>query len=390
MSKKNQKKRMRHAIHQRREDQIFKKVKTAGHFSYLSKHAVKRLRQRTQMTTVALTHLLDNGGMLNIGRIPGLNRQSLLFYSPKDEQCFVALRNDNIGKIITVWLLEYHKQLAWAVTEEQCKQAKQLYLDYQNQHDFLDHEPFLAKTPSQDLQSTVAPPAVTTSNANKAKPKRVLKYRLNHNSELVSLHSPVSKTHKSYIISALYISKQLQPSRRKLMRVSVDVNKYNDYNCHLILQDSALIGNIDAIIAQKRLQQGSIYALMISDKKNRHSEVIGLRNDYEALLYVKNYLKNYEQMLALLAKYHGHQRLLTWKPGKKQVTQQAISIDDCQNNGCQGGDCQNNGYQGDNHQGLPKWLLNLIFVMILVALIYQLLRRFGKFLPIKLFQNRHR
>lgn len=375
MSKKKHKKRMQQAMHQRREGQLVKKVKTAGHFSYLSKHAVKRLRQRTQMTAVELTHLLDNGGVLDIGKSPGLNRQSLLFYSPKDERCFVALRNDNIGKIITVWLLEYHKQLAWAVTEEQCEQAKQLYLNYQNQHEFLDKEtvlPKVSKLPKEPKIENESSPTIHSGFIERPKPKKVLKYRFD-NSELVSLQPQQAvATRMTFYISALYIDKQLQEKRKRLLKITTDIGEYHNDNCHLMLQNPELIGDIDAVIAQKRLQQGSIYALVIQDKKYECHKVIDLRDSYEAWLYVKAYQQKYQQMLDLLAKYHSNQPLLTWQSAiDKDANMNKAKITVV-----------------GMYQRLPKWLPNLIFAMILITLIYQMVKRLKPWSLLKSLQNR--
>ena len=100
-------------------------------FSYLSAHADLRLQQRTRMTRAEIAHLLDQGICVKLGHQAGFYRQHLLFYSPKDAGCFVAIQDTRMGKIITILPLEYHKNLAWQVSELDCQQAKYYYDTYQ-------------------------------------------------------------------------------------------------------------------------------------------------------------------------------------------------------------------------------------------------------------------
>lgn len=97
-----------------------------------SSHAALRLRERTSMSPWVLAGMLDSGAVLNLGSKPGINKNHYLFYSKKDDDCFVAVVDNLVGTIVTVWLLEYQKNLGWAVSQQQKDQAKNLALEYDN------------------------------------------------------------------------------------------------------------------------------------------------------------------------------------------------------------------------------------------------------------------
>lgn len=95
-------------------------------FAYTSSHAAKR----TSMNILELMSLLDNGAYVNIGKYAGSYRRHLLFFSPKDKFCYVAIQDERNGKIITVLPPAYHRNLAWRINPEQCQLAKKRYESY--------------------------------------------------------------------------------------------------------------------------------------------------------------------------------------------------------------------------------------------------------------------
>lgn len=92
-------------------------------FCYLSRHAFERLSERTQLTPDLLMALLDQGAVVNIGRETATDREHLLFYSLDDRCCFVAIQDRLRGEVVTVLPLDYHKNLAWPVTDAQQAEA---------------------------------------------------------------------------------------------------------------------------------------------------------------------------------------------------------------------------------------------------------------------------
>jgi hypothetical protein len=95
-------------------------------FTHLSRHARKRVKQRTQLTNLQLSAALDQNLVVNTGCKPGLHREHLLFYSTQDECCFVAIRDKLTGKVVTVLPLDFHDNLAWPISDMQVQKAKAL------------------------------------------------------------------------------------------------------------------------------------------------------------------------------------------------------------------------------------------------------------------------
>lgn len=96
-------------------------------FTFFSKHAFMRIAQRTLLSYEEITLILDKGFYINTGTEPGFNLDHLVFYSHKDEKCFVAIRDHYSGKVVTVLPLEYHKNLAWPISDSDIAKAQEIY-----------------------------------------------------------------------------------------------------------------------------------------------------------------------------------------------------------------------------------------------------------------------
>lgn len=72
--------------------------------------------------------MLDNKLYALSGTIPGFYREHLVVYSHFEECCFVAIRDNLTGSVVTLLPLEFHKKLAWEIPESECALAKELYL----------------------------------------------------------------------------------------------------------------------------------------------------------------------------------------------------------------------------------------------------------------------
>ncbi|MBK1620747.1 hypothetical protein U5801_15815 [Lamprobacter modestohalophilus] len=103
-------------------------------FTHFSKHAFDRIAQRTQLRCEDIAHILDRKLALNTGRKPGLNRNHLLFYSIPDDDFFVAIQDELTGTIVTVLPLDYHANLAWNISSEDCASAKALCMNAAAEH----------------------------------------------------------------------------------------------------------------------------------------------------------------------------------------------------------------------------------------------------------------
>jgi len=94
--------------------------------TYFSFHAFKRVNNRLSMTHQELKTLLDNDLTINIGKENNSNREHKLFYSVKDEMCFVAIQDTKTGTVITILPIDYHENISWSVSIDAQNLAKNL------------------------------------------------------------------------------------------------------------------------------------------------------------------------------------------------------------------------------------------------------------------------
>lgn len=96
-------------------------------FTHFSNHAYKRIKQRSQLSFNEIKVILDGKFYVNRGTEPGFNRDHIVFYSHKDECCFVAIRDNLTGEVVTILPLTYHKNLAWKISDEDISRAIKIY-----------------------------------------------------------------------------------------------------------------------------------------------------------------------------------------------------------------------------------------------------------------------
>ncbi len=89
-----------------------------------------RIDQRTQLNYFDIAKLLDTGLAVDVGNVVVFNKQHWLFYSEKDDCCFVAIQDSVTGTIITVLPIDYHEVLAWKIKEELFEQAVKKVKEY--------------------------------------------------------------------------------------------------------------------------------------------------------------------------------------------------------------------------------------------------------------------
>lgn len=93
-------------------------------------HAFERIDSRMTMTQNELAYLLDADLAINIGKEPKSNRVHQLFFSEKDAMCFVAIQDVKTGLVVTVLPIDYHENIAWAVSMGAQNFAKQKILNH--------------------------------------------------------------------------------------------------------------------------------------------------------------------------------------------------------------------------------------------------------------------
>jgi hypothetical protein len=97
-------------------------------FANFSRHAFKRVAQRTSLSCDEIAKILDRGLVVNTGQRPGFNRVHLVFYSHLDNDYFVAIQDVVTGTVITILPLDYHETLAWGISAADCERAKEIVL----------------------------------------------------------------------------------------------------------------------------------------------------------------------------------------------------------------------------------------------------------------------
>lgn len=272
-------------------DIIFKDLnsKDRPFFSYPSTHAALRIRQRTSMLPHELMHFLDLNICIDITQeygTYGTHKKHLLFYSPKDYFYYVAIQDGLSGKVITVLHLGFHKTLAWPVTDEQCKAARQVYFDYISQ---LKQEMSTVKSESNINQNLNYQQA-----KNKVENDRKFKEITNF-----------KRTYK-VLVNALYICEEGQAKRRTLFKLSVDyyINDFEKSIKQLLCNNIEITKRIDHHIRRKRLFHETIYRLVFENKKDRNeSYIFDFRPWWEAQEHAAHYAKQRKIMNQWLSSY---------------------------------------------------------------------------------------
>lgn len=89
-------------------------------------HALDRIDDRLSTELHDVAAILDHDLAVLLGADSG--RLHRLFFSPADEQCFVAVQDQGNGDVVTVLPLDYHSSLGWEISIEAQQQAEVLLL----------------------------------------------------------------------------------------------------------------------------------------------------------------------------------------------------------------------------------------------------------------------
>lgn len=124
-------------------------------------HALNRVTGRLLLGHSELANIIDNQLTLDVGQEVNSNRVHKLFYSHRDNMCFVAVQDVKTGTIVTVLPIDYHNKIAWIVSTESQKQAKCLFLKventpavYESKGDDSEH-PDIADTATTETQPSI-------------------------------------------------------------------------------------------------------------------------------------------------------------------------------------------------------------------------------------------
>lgn len=89
-------------------------------------HAWSRVRDRLSLSAADVSRLLDYDLVVDVGTEPGTNRVHRVFYSVLDYVCFVAVQDKSNGDVITVLPLDFHENIAWAISVAAQDEARML------------------------------------------------------------------------------------------------------------------------------------------------------------------------------------------------------------------------------------------------------------------------
>ncbi|PCI29401.1 hypothetical protein COB55_02215 [Candidatus Wolfebacteria bacterium] len=89
-----------------------------------TKHALRRVSERLSLSEEDIGIILDSNRVHPVGRDRGSSRVHKLFYSTLDDLCFVAIQDEETGKVITVLPIDYHNR--WRISLEVQQQARDL------------------------------------------------------------------------------------------------------------------------------------------------------------------------------------------------------------------------------------------------------------------------
>jgi len=95
-------------------------------FEYFSDHAKQRLKERTLLSTAALSKILEKKRYVVVGKESALNREHCLFYDIDKKEHFVVIRDVVFGTLITVLPINFYANLVKSISEQQLTEAKNL------------------------------------------------------------------------------------------------------------------------------------------------------------------------------------------------------------------------------------------------------------------------
>ena len=88
-----------------------------------TRHAWARVLDRLSLSPAEVAALLDYDLAIPVGSRGGSVHR--LFFSPPDNQCFVAVQDGENGAVLTVLPLDYHESCAWPVSAAAQAEAKE-------------------------------------------------------------------------------------------------------------------------------------------------------------------------------------------------------------------------------------------------------------------------
>lgn len=200
-------------------------------FTHFSRHAFERIAKRTKLTCEEIARILDRKLTINTGRKPGFNRDHLLFYSSPDDDFFVAIQDSLTGTVVTVLPLDYHTNLAWSISAEDCGRAKDICHNKAHAED---------AQPQQKSQVTITP-SNNKAHADDAQPQ--------HSSNAVL-----------FVISGHFLDSAGNQKTKVIQKINTE--PYGS-DVMLFLSDQSFFSRLDVFAAETGIDAKAMFGITI-------------------------------------------------------------------------------------------------------------------------------
>ena len=193
-------------------------------FTYFSNHALQRIKQRTLLEPNEIADIIDFGLAIDTGKEIIFEKTHWLIYSIKDECYFFIIQDKFTGLVITLLPTQYHDNLAWSVDNESFAQAK-----------------------SNIEQNDIA--------------EKQLEFSKKFNLE----------TTKNIKVKIRYLDLNNEAKTKTLFNLPAIEYNYDSYNVPI---DNSFKNNINQHIKRTGIKESSIFAVLLSYKKNEPPRIL--------------------------------------------------------------------------------------------------------------------
>lgn len=110
---------------------------------FFTRHAIAKLRERSCLQPWEVKQYLGEDKMIAVGRDG--NRVHYVFFSHADNQHFAMILDEKTQDVITFLPLDYHLNLAWAVSDEVLAQTRAMPAPVPTPPKNVDNDPYVFK-----------------------------------------------------------------------------------------------------------------------------------------------------------------------------------------------------------------------------------------------------
>ena len=93
-------------------------------------HEIERIRQRISLNPTQIAEILNRNLCVPLGCGRKKKHFHYLIFSPIDHQCFVVIRDETDGVVITVLPIDFHERISFKISLDAQLMARSLLLDF--------------------------------------------------------------------------------------------------------------------------------------------------------------------------------------------------------------------------------------------------------------------